>query len=101
MIRMSTGLVLNLKESKKNFHKSKSTEDSDTGLVIQLVAISAPNILCWCPANVIFIAAMFQSTYPVDLILWTAVIGMPLNSVTNPVVFITISVRKYHISKKI
>ena len=45
--------------------------------------------------DIIYTAAMFLSTYPIDLIIWTTAVGLPLNSILNPSVFIIISIRKY------
>ena len=89
-----------LKESQKTVGQSKSNQDSDTALVIQLIVITTSNILSWFPANGIYIAAMLLSTYPVDLILWAVVIGMPLSSIINLSMFIIMSQRKYIKSRK-
>ena len=93
-------LVKRLKESQKTLGKSKSSHDSDTALIIQLTVITTSNILSWFPADGIYIAAMFLSTYPVDLILRAAVLGMPINSVMNPFVLIIMFVKKYILMKK-
>ena len=99
IISMHILLARKLKESKKTMRKFKSNNDSDVLLVVQLFVITASNILCWFPANGIYLAAMFLSTYPIDLIVWTSVICLPLNSVMNPSVFIITSVRKFIKSK--
>ena len=88
-------LVQKLKESKKNIRKSKSDGDSNTALILQLVVITTSNIICWFPTNGIYIAAMFLSTNPIDVIIWSTVVVLPINSILNPSVFIIISVRKY------
>ena len=88
-------LVIELKKNQTKINSSKVHGVSNTLLIIQLVTITASNILCWIPANSIFVSAMFLPTYPTDLIIWTTVIGLPLNSVINPSVFITTSIRIY------
>ena len=93
-------LIKRVKESQKKLIESKSSQDSDTVLIIQLVVITTSNTLSWFPANGIYLAAMFLSTYPIDLILWAAVIGMPLNSMINPSVFTLVFIRKYINSRK-
>ena len=88
-------LVKKLKKSKKVIRKSKSVADSEIPLIIQLIIITTSNIICWLPMNSIYVAAMFLSTYPIDLIIWTTVAILPLNSIINPFVFIITSLRKY------
>ena len=58
-------LVKEFKKSKTNIRKSKSDDYSDAAaLISQLIRpiITASNILCWFPANGIYIAAMFLSS---------------------------------------
>ena len=56
-------LIKEFKKSKTNIRKSKSDDDSDAAaLISQLIIITASNILCWFPANGIYIAAMFLSS---------------------------------------
>ena len=88
-------LVKRLKESQETVRKSKSSDASDTLLILQLVVTTASNIICWFPANGIYLAAMFLSTYPTDLIIQTTVTGLPINSKINPSIIITNSLRKY------
>ena len=97
VVIMSTHLLLvkKLKESRKRIRKSKLESDSEIPLIIQLIAITTSNILCWFPTNAIYVTAMFLSTYPIDLIIWTTVAILPLNSIINPSVFIITSCRKY------
>ena len=66
IIVMHILLVKKLKESQENITKLKNA-DSNTTLIIQLVIISTSNIICWFPANGVYIAAMFLSAYPTDL----------------------------------
>ena len=86
-----------LKESRKsqrNIQKSKSKEDSNVSLIIQLITITVSNILCWFPAGCVYLSAFFLSTYPIDLVIWTTVIGLPINSVLNPFIFIVTTLKK-------
>ena len=92
-------LVVRLKSSKFDGRTNQSNDNSDVPLIVQLIMITVSNILCWFPANTIYVTTMFLSNYPTDLIIWTTVIGLPLNSIINPSVFIITSVRKYIKSK--
>ena len=57
-------LIYELKQYQKQIIKSKS----DAALVVQLIIITESNFICWFPANGIYVAAMFLSIYPIDLI---------------------------------
>ena len=88
-------LVEKCKESSKNVTKSKAEDGSHIAVIFQLIVITTSNVICWFPVNGIYIAAMFLSTYPIDLIIWKPVICLPLNSIINPLVFIIVACRKY------
>ncbi len=87
-------LVQGAKKSRK-LSKSKPTTWL-TSLLIQLYLISLSNILCWIPTNIIYIVSLTISQYPTELIIWTAVALVPLNSIINPLVFISTSIRSIH-----
>ena len=57
-------------------------------MMSQFILTSTSNILCWFPTNAIYLSAMYLSTYPISLVIWTTVIIMPINSVINPCVFL-------------
>ncbi len=92
IIAMNVSLVHNLKKSQANIRKSG--DDSNTPLIIQLVIISSTNILCWCPTGAIYITALFLQKYPTELITWSTVVIMPLNSFVNPSVFVVFAIRR-------
>ena len=94
IMTMNCILVTELRRSQNRIQKSKIKYDFRVALIIQLVTITATNILCWGPAGIIFISAMFLPTYPIDLVIWTTVIGLPINSIINPCIFISITIRK-------
>ena len=87
-------LLLNeLRRSQMNIQRSKSKEDSNVSLIIQLITFTMSNILCWFPAGCVYLSAFFLSTYPIDLVIWTTVIGLPINSILNPFIFIVTSLK--------
>ena len=96
IVIMHCALILKLRSFKENIKNFKLKVNSEIPLIIQLITITVSNICCWFPANGIYFAAMFLSTYPINLIIWTTVIGLPLNSVINPVVFFVTTFKKVH-----
>ena len=86
-------LVTEIRHSQNVIKKIKSKKDSNVALIIQLVLITTSNILCWFPSGCVYISAMFLTTYPIDLIIWTTVIALPINSIINPSIFIVTSIR--------
>ena len=67
---------------------------SASQLVLQLYLITVSNILCWFPVNIVYITSMFLLTYPIELIIWTIITVLPINSIVNPLVFIFTMKRK-------
>ncbi len=89
-------LIYNLLKSQKNVQMAKSGEDSNLVLFVQLLLITLSNLLCWLPANSVFIAASFLPAYPTQMIVWTVALAMPFNSVVNPCVFLFMCLKKIH-----
>ena len=87
-------LVKYFHESQHNIQRSWDN-NSIAVLIAQLVTMSTSNVLCWFPANTIFITTMFVSSYPPVLVTWTTVGVLPLNSLINPAVFLGTSVNKH------
>ena len=87
-------LVLNLKKTQKEIGKSKAHHNSKFGLVTQLAVTSLAIMICWFPANLIFITTMFIATYPLELITWTVLLILPVNSIINSCIFISTCLRK-------
>ena len=81
-------LIIKVNESDKNIRSTRSSQLSNISLIMQLVIITLSNIICWFPANAIFVSAMFLSRYPTELVMLTTVIGIPVNSIINPLVFL-------------
>ncbi len=82
-------------ESQKNVKALKSKAASSTALIVQLVLVTSTNILCWLPANGVYIATMLLERYPSKLVVWTTVAVLPVNSLINPLIFTLACVRNY------
>ncbi len=88
-------LVYNVFRSQKSVQKANSAPESNIGLVVQLVLITVSIILCWLPANIIYITVMFLETYPIEMVIRSSVGIMPINSVFNPFILIVFGLRRY------
>lgn len=92
-------LVQTVLESGKDVTKSNA-KSSNTTLFVQLICLSSSFAMCWLPANIIFLCAIFLGTYSTDLLIWTVIVISPLNSLCNPCIFMAASIRK-HFSQQV
>ncbi len=69
--------------------------DRNKMLKVQLIILSISNILCWLPTSVVYVSTLIYVTYPMEMITWTTVLVLPLNSLLSPCVFVGVSVKKY------
>ena len=83
---MNTIIYKTIKKSKT--FDGKQEQSIDISVLIQLVITSVSNILCWVPSNIIYVAAMFMSAYPISLIIWSIVTILLINSIVNPLALI-------------
>lgn len=56
--------------------------------VVQLVTLTASNIISWVPSSVVFLVCLFMEQHPTNMLIWTIVAVVPLNSISNPVLFL-------------
>ena len=84
-------LIYELHKNKMSISKSSTdgSYSSSRKVLTQLTITSISNIICWLPANVVYLSAMILYTYPVDLVIWTTVLIMPINSIINPCIFLS------------
>ena len=90
-------LVAMLRQSKYGIQKSKNT--SRSGVILQLLIVTASNLLCWIPSNTIYLLSLFLSRYPTDILIWTTIAVTPINSIINPIVLIvtTLGTKKSYV----
>ena len=55
--------------------------------ILQLILLALSHVLCWLPSSTIFLSVLFLGRPSMTLLLHTVVFILPLNSLTNPVVF--------------
>ncbi len=89
-------LLLSLHHSKAVGGKSKIT----LPLVSQLFILTVCTALCWFSTNTTFGSALLVSPFSVDVLVWITGAVLPLNSLTNPLVFSLLSVRNYFYRSK-
>ena len=65
-----------------------------------LIFITVSNFMCWFPVNGIYIATMFLSSYSLDLIIWSTVLGLLINALVIPFLFIILSLKNFTKSRK-
>ncbi len=94
MIVIHTLLAYNVKKSTKNIRTSKSSDNSFWALLSQLGVFTVFNLVCWWTTNSVFISTSFMSRYPAELLIWTTVAVMPLESIANPLILLVVLVRK-------
>ena len=87
-------LLKYLKESQANLKESTSKKNSNIALIVQLIIVTGSNILCWLPNSIIYLMSMYLSKYSIEMIYWTTVAVVPINSIINPMVFIISNLRK-------
>ena len=88
-------LALSLSKVKNNDIKQKSIHKSYGGLILQLILVTVSNILCWFSTNGIYLTTMILTEYPTQVIIWSTVMLMPINSIVNPTVFCAMSLKIY------
>ena len=95
IVFMHVHLVFSLSRQKQEMQGKRGKRTSSKGRVIQLIVLTTSNILCWYPANVIYLTAYFLPMYPTSLVIWSVVAIVPLNSIVNPTVFLSVEIQKF------
>ncbi len=98
---MSALYVMLVQSLRHSFHKTKfqSKRALRKSMIIQLVLVTVSNLLCWVPSSVIFLFSLFQSQHSVDLVFWATTALIPVNSVINPILFLSLN-SKWHLCNK-
>ena len=94
ILAMNAVLLLRLKESEIFLEKSKSSKKTHSTVIMQLMITSTSNIICWLSANAVYISALMLPKYPTDLVIWSTVVIMPINSIINPCIFISMVLKQ-------
>ena len=96
MILLYIKLFISLKESKASLGNAASKENSNKSLIIQIIVTVAASILCWTPESIVHLVTLFLDNYPIELVIWTTVIVMPIHSFVIPIVFSVTNIKKIY-----
>ncbi len=92
-------LVKHLLASQLAVRALKVGDVSNVPVFVQLLTISISTAICWIPTNILFCVTIFLSRFPVELVTWTTIATMPINSLIHSLVFIVLGIRKKCVSK--
>ena len=86
-------LALGLYKVKNEDINLKSIHTSYGSLILQLILITVSNMVCWFSTNGIYIATLILTEYSTEVVIWSIVILMPINSIVYPTVFVIMSIK--------
>ncbi len=86
-------LLVTAKKKSQNI-SSGTSKNADKGMIFQLITVTLSNVLCWFPSGIMFVTCVFLDRYPIDMIAWITIFVLPINSIVNPVIFATTTLRK-------
>ncbi len=87
-------LSIYLNKSKK-ISKTSNRGRINLTLVLQVVLVSLSNLICWIPSSIVYVVSALLERYPVQMIIWTTIVVVPINSVVNPMIFCVVVLRKF------
>ena len=90
MIIYSVILLKFLKDMKLNKIELQSSisSQSDGPNSVQIIVMIISCIFCWLPSAAIYLCSIFLQRIPPNLITWTTILILPINSIVLPVLFI-------------
>ncbi len=98
-IVLSIKLTQEVTKSRNQTGAAASPQKSNKPITIQLTTLVASNMVSRVPSGLIFLVVVYKSPYPIDMILWTILVIVPLNSIVTPAVFVFTTARK-HLDQK-
>ena len=85
-------LILELPKSQGNVLFNTFKVQSKTLLFVHLIVIVLSSMLSWTASSAIYLATILGDKYPIDIIAWTVVAVIPVNSIVNSIVFLVTSI---------
>ncbi len=84
-------LVKGLQRSQKNTGTSEQRQN--VSIVSQLVSLAALHASAWIPRQVIFLVCLAVSRYPLNLPSWAALIGISVDTLGDPLLFLGVALK--------
>ena len=77
----------------KNLVSSKNSKSSNP-IIIQIFLLTVSSIVCWFPSNIIYITAIYKSSFSVHILIWTTILITPINSIVQPLALSITSLKR-------
>ncbi len=87
MLAMYTQLVLSLQKARNMALDATSTKIKTnvlTSTLVQVVFFIVTVNVCWVPSNIVYLWALHVEKYSTDIVVWTVMVVVPINSVFVP-----------------
>ncbi len=81
-------LVGELNASDKKFEGAARKKKVSASINAQILATTSSFFLTWIASGTIYMAGLLTKMFPADLLVWTTILILPLNSLISPVLFI-------------
>ena len=94
-IILSRKTVLELKGSKGKVQFKGNHDHTVVSLLKQFYILTLSSTLSWIPNGIILVICMFIEAYSIVIVTWVVLTVSSINSVTNPIVFIVTTTRKW------
>ncbi len=93
---MHFNLVYTLHKQKKNTAAiTNKQQKSDAGIIVQLLLISLSCMLCWYPSHIVHALPIILHPFPLQLVMWTYLIVIPIHPLLNPSILFAFAVRRH------
>ena len=87
-------LIKVISKSSQYSHRNMSQDISIFYPIVQLELLTSSNIVCWVPANIVYLSSLYMERYSIDLLIWKTIIVTPVKSLINPLLFIITTIKK-------
>ena len=85
---------ISIQKSRRVVATQFTHKQSNLSLFVHLITISTSCFICWVPSASIYLTTWILETYPIEIIVWTAIAITPINSILNSLVSI-ITTRRF------
>ena len=82
-----------VKRSNKALSRNVSKKQTGISMFIQLIIITLGCLLSWIPSGIAYLTTWALEKYPIDIIIWTAILVTPIELIVHSSTFIIASAR--------